>query len=120
MELVHLDFPGNAFLNRLLGQNGPFVQRGFRLLRLLIMVVHLVHKREVVQFKAVKGFKQSLVNLHELLSPGAVPKGQVVTGLGGISPHRENIVGVVLTLPALGPGINIPVLTSYNVKFLHF
>ena len=71
------------------------------------MPVHLIQSREVIQLETVKGIEQSLVDLHAPLYPAPVRKGQVVVGAGGIDAYGDDFIGVVLILPALGPGIGV-------------
>ena len=97
----------NSFLYGFLGLDSPPVQRLLGLVGLFVVPVYLIHKGEVIQFKAVKGIKQSLVDLHTLLNPVAVLKRQIEMWAGGVDTGSEYLVRVVLIFPAFGPGINV-------------
>ena len=94
------------------------MKRFLRLLQPLIVLVHLVHEGNVIQLKAVKGIKQGLVDLHALLGPGAVHKGQEVMGLGRAEARGEYLIGIVSILPALGPGISIIRMVATHFLYL--
>lgn len=82
------------------------------------MPVHLVHKRNIIQLKTVKDIEQGLVDLYTLLGPGAVHKGQEVMGLGCAEARGEQLIGIVLIFPALGPGVNIFRMISTHFLYL--
>ena len=77
------------------------------LVRLLIIPVYLVHKREVVQFKAVKSIGQGLTDLYTAIDSATVLKGQIEMRRGCIDTCGEYLIGVVPIFPAFRPGINV-------------